>query len=543
MPDGLVLVGLSGSGKSSVGQLVAERLGRPFVDLDTTIEREEGAHPAQLIPAVGEPSFREIEAAAVERTCIIDGAVIATGGGAVVDPLNRWLLWDAGLVLWLDAPDEVLLARLARHAEERPMLVGDPSERMASLRGAREPFYRAADVRVDASGPLEAIAEKVAAFARGGRTASRRLFDAEVRRDHPMGPRTARVVLGCDLDGATLRGVLTPVSSGQPVVVADRRAAAQLPALMAALPDDRRLTIGAGERQKRLRTVERLLEAASARGAERGDAWIGVGGGTTTDLVGAAAALYLRGVPYAAIPTTWLGMTDAAIGGKVGVDLAAAKNAAGAFWPPVAIVGDVATLRPLPRARRLDGMAESAKCGLIGDPGLWRLVETRGRAALRDDEAARYALIDRAVQLKLGVVDRDPFEQGERRTLNLGHTIGHALEIESGYRLPHGQAVVLGLRAAAALAARRGAEPDLRERIDDVVGALGYRLRRAFDPAAVRRALGTDKKRHQGRQRWILPMAVGRVVEADDITDAELDAALAAIRAERPPEARGRAAA
>ncbi len=198
-------------------------------------------------------------------------------------------------------------------------------------------------------------------------------------------------------------------------MVADRRPADLLPGLMAALPDGRRLVLAAGERSKRLRAVERLLEAASAMGAERGDAWVGVGGGTTTDVVGAAAALYLRGVPFVALPTTWLGMTDAAIGGKVGVDLSAAKNAAGAFWPPVAIVGDLAALRTLPRARRLDGMAESLKAGLIGDPGLWQLVETRGRAALRDDEAARFAIIDRSVRLKLGVVDRDPFEQGERR--------------------------------------------------------------------------------------------------------------------------------
>jgi 3-dehydroquinate synthetase len=358
-----------------------------------------------------------------------------------------------------------------------------------------------------------------------------------------MGPRTARVVLGRDLDQLALDEVMGPVSTGEPVVVADRRAAARLPALLDALSGGRRLTIRAGERHKRLRAVERLLEAASALGAERGDAWIGLGGGTTTDLVGAAAALYLRGVPFAAIPTTWLGMTDAAIGGKVGVDLSGAKNAAGAFWPPVVIVGDVSTLRPLPRQRRLDGMAESLKSGLIGDPALWRLVETRGRAALRDDEPARYAIIDRSVQLKLGVVDRDPFEQGERRTLNLGHTIGHALEVESGYRLPHGQAVVLGLRAVAAMAAGRGAEPDLRERIDSVVAALGYRLRREFDPTVVKQALLTDKKRHQGRQRWILPMAVGRVAEADDITEAELDAALAVIRADEPPAARGLAAA
>jgi shikimate kinase/3-dehydroquinate synthase len=538
MPDGLVLVGLSGSGKSTLGAAVAARLGRRFIDLDAVIEREHGAHPATLIREQGEPRFREIEAAAVERATAVDGAVIATGGGAVIDPLNRWRLWGAGTVVWLDTPDEVLLARLAAHAEERPMLDGDAAGRLAALRAARAPFYRAADARVDASEPSDAVADAILGAVAARPSDSRRLFDAEVRRDHPMGPRTARVVLGRDLDARTFGDILAPVSTGDPVVVADGRAAKAQPALMAALPQSRHLTIGGGERQKRLRTVERLLEAASAMGAERGDAWIGVGGGTTTDLVGAAAALYLRGVPFAAVPTTWLGMTDAAIGGKVGVDLSAAKNAAGAFWPPVAIVGDVAALRTLPRARRLDGMAESLKSGLIGDPAIWRLVETRGRTALRDDEAARYAIIDRSVQLKLGVVDRDPFEVGERRTLNLGHTIGHALEVESGYRLPHGQAVVLGLRAVAAIARARGAEPDLAERIESVVEDLGYQRRRDFDPVAVRRALGSDKKRHRGRQRWILPLAVGHVVEVDDVTDAEIDAALAVIRTVDPPSAR-----
>jgi 3-dehydroquinate synthetase len=319
-------------------------------------------------------------------------------------------------------------------------------------------------------------------------------------------------------------------------VVADRGAASELPELLGALPQARVLRIAGGERHKRLRNVERLLESASAMGAERGDVWIGVGGGTATDLVGTAAALYLRGVPFVAVPTTWLGMTDAAIGGKVAVDLPNAKNAAGAFWPPSAVLGDVASLRTLPRARRLDGMAESLKAGLIGDPVLWRLVETRGRASLNKDEAARYAIIDRSVQLKLRVVERDLFERGERRTLNLGHTIGHALEVESGFRLPHGQAVVLGLRAVAAVSRRWGADPALADRIDSVAAGLGFELRREFDVAVVKRALGSDKKRHRGRQRWIMPMSVGTVIEVDDLTEAELDLALETIAADGTKE-------
>jgi 3-dehydroquinate synthetase/shikimate kinase len=531
MSDAIVLVGLSGSGKSTVAAALAERLDRPLIDLDQDIADRLGASASEIIETRGEAAFRADEAAAVALATRVDGAVIATGGGAVIDPLSRWALWSAGTVAWLDAPDEVLLERLSAHDEARPLLAGDAAGRLATQRTRRERFYRAADVRIDAGAPTEAVVEAVMTAVRMGTPRARRLFDAEVRRDHLMGPPTARVVLGMELDGATYDDILGPTSTGIPVVVADRRAAAKLPELMAALPDARRIDIASGERRKRLRSVDRLLEAASAMGAERGDAWVGVGGGVTTDMVGAAAALYVRGVNFVAVTTTWLGMTDAAIGGKVAVDLSGAKNAAGAFWPPAAIVGDVATQRTLPRSYRLDGMAESLKSGIIGDPSLWQLVESRGRAALRDDEAARYAIIDRSVQLKLDVVDRDPFERGERRTLNLGHTLGHALEIESGYRLPHGKAVVLGLRAVAYMAAGRGAVPGLAERIDEVVAGLGYELTRTFDAAAVKRALTTDKKRIGGRQRWILPMDIGTVVDVDDISEAELDAAIAHISA------------
>ncbi len=527
--DAIVLVGLSGSGKSTVATLVAARLGRPLVDLDREIESREGAHPAELINTRGEAAFRAIESAAVERACGIGGAVIATGGGAVVDPLNRWALWHAGVVVWLDLPDEVLSGRLEGHAEERPMLAGNTLAQLVAMRAARTRFYRAADVRVDATGPADAVARRVIEVAAEGRPASRRLFDGLVRRDHRMGPDTARVVLGNQFDRATLDDILAPSSSGTPVIFADRRAAAALPELMASLPTERQIRIATGERQKRLRTVEKLLEAASAIGAERGDAWVGVGGGTATDMIGTAAALYLRGVSFVAVATTWLGMTDAAIGGKVAVDLSAAKNAAGAFWPPVAIIGDVATQRSLTRARRLDGMAELLKSGLIGDPSLWALVERRGKAALHDDEAARYAIIDRSVQLKLDIVDRDPFERGVRRSLNLGHTLGHALEIESGYRLPHGMAVVLGLRAVAHIAQGRGAQAGLAQHIDEVAGNLGYQLHRDFDPVVVKQALTRDKKRIKGQQRWILPVAVGEVIDVADVTEAEIDAGIRAI--------------
>jgi 3-dehydroquinate synthetase/shikimate kinase len=543
MPEAIVLVGLSGSGKSSVGRQVATRLGRPFLDLDDAITRRTGRTPARLIETDGEAAFRAIEAAEVEAAVRVPDVVIATGGGAVIDPISRWTLWDAGVSVWLDGADERLVSRVRRHAETRPLLSGDPAARLARQRAEREPFYAAADARVATDGSTRSVVNRVIDALRADRPRGRVLFDARVRRDHLQGAREARVTYGREL-GPVLGGLVAAHTAGEPVVVADERVEQAMPELVAGLPGTRRLTVEAGERAKRLPAVERLLEAASTLRAERGDAWVAIGGGTTGDLVGTAAALYLRGVPLVQLPTTWLALSDSALGGKVAVDLSGAKNAAGAFWPPVAVIGDVYTLRTLPVGLLRDGLAEVIKSALIGDPWLWDLLERRGTAALGDgrdapDEAARYAMVERSMRLKLGVVDRDPFERGERRTLNLGHTLGHALEIDSDYTLPHGQAVVLGLRAVTAIAEGRGASPQLGERIDDLLARLGYTLTRAFDPTAVRAALGTDKKRVAGRQHWILPMEVGTVIDVDDVTEAELERAIARITPAEPARGTG----
>ena len=519
MPEGIVLVGMPASGKSSIGRLVAERLGRPFIDTDQLVERRIGMPVPSYLERHGEAAFREIESAAVAAACATHGAVIGAGGGAVLDPLNRWALWHHGTVAWLDAPPDTLLGRLLPDGVARPTMQPYSLERLASALADRAPMYRAADLRLDASGDQEAIADRLISGFRPQR--GRRLFDAEVRRHHPIGLETARIVMGIDVAPLAPPGVQ----------VIDRRLLRAAPDLVAALPAGACLPVPAGERAKRLRSLERILDWLAEQRVERETPVLAVGGGTVGDLGGTAAALFARGLPLVQVPTTWLAQADSAIGGKVAIDLAAAKNAVGAFWPPVAVISDVAALRSLPRRTRRDGMAESIKSALIGDPALWRLLENRGRAALGADERARYASVERSARLKLGICERDPFEQGQRTTLNLGHTVGHALEIESGYRLPHGSAVALGMRGVAAIAAGRGGDPELAPRLDALLGDLGFALGHTFDPARVRDAMLGDKKRRAGRQRWILPMEIGRVIEVDDVTDAELERALRAIGA------------
>ncbi|HLY36008.1 MAG TPA: bifunctional shikimate kinase/3-dehydroquinate synthase [Candidatus Limnocylindria bacterium] len=535
MPDGVVLIGLSGSGKSTVGRIVAERLGRPFLDTDDLIAQRIREPAAGYLRRAGEPAFREAEARAVDEAVRQPGAVIAAGGGAPDDPLNRWQLWSHGTVVWLHAPDEVLLARLARDRQPRPMLAGDPAARLAQLDAQRSPFLRAADLETDAAAPSERVANAILECVRRQTPGGRRLFDADVARRHPIGPTTTRIVMGLDLDRVAIHEALGAVQHPGPSIVVDRAVAERHLSLMATLPAGRCLAIRGGERAKRLRRLEELLEWLSAGGAERRAPLIAVGGGTVGDLAGTAAALYARGIPLVHVPTTWLAQADSAFGGKVAIDLAGAKNAAGVFWPPAAVIVDVATLRTQTVARRRDGMAESLKAALIGDPILWKLIGRRGAAALRTDEAARYAIVEQAARLKLAICERDPFESDERRALNLGHTIGHALEVESRYRLSHGIAVALGLRAVAAIAAGRGADPELSPALDGLLATLGFPQRRAFEPRAVRDAIRGDKKRTHGRQRWILPMAIGEVTEVDDVTDAELERALRAIWAQAQP--------
>ena len=535
MSDGIVLVGLPGSGKTVVGRMLAKSLGKQFIDIDDEVKRICGRHPAEVLARDGEARLRELERDAVGVAVGSAGSVIATGGGTVVDPINRWRLMEHGVRVQLDAPIDQLAARLRADTTVARPLLGDDLE--AGLRRTavqRAAIYAAVDAAVYADEYVGTVASRVAEAVRSVPSTDhwRPLLDVQFRRHHPLGPDDGRLLIGRNLTSSALAAALRFVAAGDPVVFADDDALAANPRLAAALPSTRMCRMKGGEPLKTLARLEEVLRWMGDIKVERGDPLVVAGGGTIGDLGGLAAALHRRGVPLINVPTTWLAQADSAIGGKVAIDLPGAKNGAGTFWPAWLVVEDADVLASLPVDRRRDGIAECLKAGLIGDPLLWQLVETRGVAALSgEDPAAAYAMTERAARVKLTIVERDPFETGERRLLNLGHTVGHALEIESGYTLAHGAAVALGLRAVARIATRRGAQADLAARLDSTLSVLGFDLRRSFDHTAVIAALGSDKKRVRGVQRWILPMAVGEVVEVDDVTDVELDDALRTIAA------------
>jgi 3-dehydroquinate synthase len=263
-----------------------------------------------------------------------------------------------------------------------------------------------------------------------------------------------------------------------------------------------------GEAHKTLETLAGLYDQFVEGGLDRSGAVLALGGGVTCDVAGLGAATYMRGLPVVQVPTTLLAMVDASVGGKTAVDLPQGKNLVGAFKQPALVAIDPLVLDSLPRPEIASGMAELLKHGVLADPELFEEL-----AAGPPDRATWPRLIARSLQVKIEVVEEDPFERGRRAVLNLGHTAGHALEQLSGYQMRHGEGVSVGMVVAARIAVALGmAEAGLDERIARVLAA--YHLPVECPPleaAAVWDAMGRDKKKRGKVLRWILPREIGVV--------------------------------
>jgi 3-dehydroquinate synthase len=289
------------------------------------------------------------------------------------------------------------------------------------------------------------------------------------------------------------------------------------------------LAIHGGERCKSLRTLERLWGWLLRRGADRRTVLVAVGGGTVTDVAGFAAATFMRGIPWLPVPTTVLGMADAAIGGKTAIDLAEGKNLAGAFWAPVAVAADLGALATLPRREIMTGLAEIVKAAVVGDPRLLDLVNGLRTRTRRAAPADWRGAIVAAAAVKVRIVASDPREAGPREALNLGHTLGHAFEHAARGRMPHGEAVAIGLRGEGLLALRAGFY-SAREHAR-VLRALEHcGLPLAFgrlETGAILRALRSDKKRRNRIVGFTLPERIGSVRTGVAVDDADLRAVIA----------------
>ena len=484
----VVLVGLMGAGKTSVGRLLARDTKRVFVDTDHAVETAAGRSIAEIFDTEGEAAFRRLESEALHVALdAVEPSVIATGGGVVESPDARRLLVAAResghRVVWLQATVPTMLSRTAR-SQNRPLLaaVGADERRatLGRLLERRVPLYEeVSDLAVSTdSTTIPRIVRKIM-VSLDTSSDSRPAGRQRVRVD--LGERSYDVVVGA---GAVTEVATLLPSTAQRAVIVTQVGVPSLPELP--LPTQL-IHIPDGEEHKTLATVEMLCREFARFGLTRNDVVIAVGGGLVTDVGGFAAASYHRGTAVVHVATTLLAMVDAAIGGKTGVNLPEGKNLVGAFWQPSGVVCDTNHLSTLPERELRCGWGEVAKYHfLTGDDLMAMDVDER---------------VARCAQIKADIVSQDEREGGRRALLNYGHTFAHAIETESGHRFAHGEAVAIGMICAAHLARLMG-------RIDEARVAAHYAVLDTYGlssqlPAdlghdALLRVMGRDKKATSG---------------------------------------------
>lgn len=496
-------------GKSTVGPLVAAALGRPFVDLDREIEARGGASVAEIFRARGAAAFRALEATVVgEVAARAEPHVVALGGGSVSVASVRGTIAARGTIVTLVADPATLAARAGG---ERPLLLGaateaEKAERLAEIIAARSDAYAESnlvlDVGVDppevvASAIVRALPHAPMLVALGARSYGVYVEDGVIAR-----------VGGLLFDAGARHRVLVVTDTNAAVHADHARASLASAGLEVAV-----LELPPGEEHKTVRSLEAIWDAALAHGVDRRGAIVGVGGGVVLDVAGFAAATLARGVRWVAVPTTLLAMVDAAVGGKTAIDRPGGKNLVGAIHQPALVAVDPSVLSSLPDRTLRAGLAEVVKCAWIAGEAELAALEASAERLVRRDPEALAAALEMGLRVKARIVAFDEHEAHARLALNLGHTIGHALEAASGYALPHGEAVSLGLVAAhrVARALGRGGPRD-EARSVALLARLGLPVdleaAGIADPALAA-FVARDKKVGAGLLRFVLPEAPG----------------------------------
>lgn len=491
----LLLNGYSGSGKSLVGAYVARRAGRPFLDLSGRLESTGGTE--QSAGRARDNGALELSGALAAWRCGAPAPIIALGSDTLAARVERLNALDEAVVVTLDAAP-------------------DKRSPVALELELRRPGYAEAHALIATAGrdPESVGAEVLSVWERDPLVvaAGERSYTVDIGR-RVLGSRLpamlqgpSMVLLVSDSNVEPLHG--THVRQG--IEAAGHRCVA--------------VTLPAGEEHKNLDTLRGIWEEALRARADRRSVFVGLGGGVVTDVAGFAAAAWMRGARWVALPTTLLGMVDASVGGKTAVDLFSAKNALGAFWQPQAVVCDTSLLATEPQRGYTGALAEVVKTGLIGDPVLLDVLESRVPDVRARDPALVAELVRRSLRVKARIVSLDERESGRREALNLGHTIGHALEAEAGYTgLSHGEAISLGLVAVLRITQRQGWTPaPMVERIIALLRTLGLPV--SLDGGALARAarlIAHDKKRAGNVLNLVVVREAGQVelmgVPVDDL--------------------------
>lgn len=523
-PLPIVLVGPTGAGKSTVGEMLASVLGRSFVDLDDVIATRDGRAISDIFATDGEPAFRALESAALLDALTQPGVVIATGAGVVLAAQNRETLGSSAQVVHLHAGVDAQCERLESDATRPLLAVPNRRDVFAAMAGERGALYESvAALRIHsdqstAEQTCAAIVRALPSLADGEWQKTTQLLDVE----SPRGAYAIHVGTSLLADETAFAKA---IRGRHALIVTDTNVAPlYLPLLAATLHRARPgLALGVhslepGEHNKTIDSWAGVINALSALGATRDACVIALGGGVVGDIAGFAAASWMRGIDVIQVPTTLLAMVDSSVGGKTGVDLPQGKNLVGAFHPPCAVIADTHTLATLPARELRAGLAEVVKYGAVFDAQFLDWLEAHAEALLTCEPEATARAVVQSCSFKAAVVARDPFEHGERALLNFGHTFGHAIETAQGYAgategLVHGEAVAVGMVLAARLSAALGLAPASdTERLVALLARLGLptRLPPGLDAGTLLAHMRLDKKADASGLRFILWDGAGR---------------------------------
>jgi shikimate kinase/3-dehydroquinate synthase len=529
----IVLVGLMGCGKSSIGKRLAFKLGLPFVDADDEIERAAAKTINDIFNDHGEAHFRDGERRVIARLLGNGPQILATGGGAFMNPETRQRIHENGISIWLRAELPVLMRRVAKR-DTRPLLRdGNPEAIMTKLIETRYPVYAEADMTVESrEEPHDVIVAEILnrlAAPSSPSSIPNPEPSRSVRVD--LGDRSYDVLIASGVlrdAGSLIKSRFGAVKCG---VVTDENVARHHLATLEESLKSSGLFAGSivmkpGEATKSFRDLATLSEKLLELGLERGDLVVPLGGGVIGDLAGFAAGILRRGVRFIQIPTSLLAQVDSSVGGKTGINTPQGKNLIGVFHQPSLVIADTSVLATLPPREMRAGYAEVAKYGLLGDAKFFSWLEQNWTGVFGNNGPPLTKAIETSVAAKAAIVARDETESGDRALLNLGHTFGHALEAWTGYsdRLLHGEGVAIGMCLAFRLSEELGICPPGRaERVTNHLKAVGLPTKIADIPGGraeaseLFRLMGQDKKVRHGQLAFILVRDIGEAFVSRDV--------------------------
>jgi len=522
----IFLYGPPGSGKSTIGQLLSHRLERKFIDVDQTIEASARMIIRDIFATEGEAGFRIREQRALrDAAADVEPCIISLGGGALLNPDSRAFAEAKGVVLFMDVSVAILEQRITNKPNHRPLLAVNTDCAQPPAAGKGKPI---AQLLAERASHYGSFPHRVV-VGTGSPEETTDCVQAELGLYHVSGMgKPYDVVIGADLL-AQLDKQLQALEIGKKTVIVGDTHTLPLygdrvvKALHRAGIEASCFAIPAGEATKTLETVSTILGAFAKAGIERTHTVIALGGGVVGDLTGFAAAIWMRGIRWINLPTTLLAMVDSGIGGKTGADLPEGKNLVGAFHAPSAVFIDTSTLATLPVSELRCGLAETIKHAIIGDPGLIPLLERFSCCKRADpskpcsattDAKTLIPLVARSLAVKVKTIIKDPYEKNVRASLNLGHTIGHAIEHHAHFSMLHGEAVAIGTVIEARLAEKAGlASPEFADQLATIFATVGLptTLPQGISCSQLIDAMLRDKKTANGKIRFSLPIGLGDV--------------------------------